>query len=128
MFFMHPYNIFISFFWLGSLWFLFIDALELSKWKANLRILEDQTKHGKVIEFVLLIENNKKIRIQFICSRIDVNIPFILYTFDLDIVQVTYDDERIIPVSQFFFLHFKICCMNHATWFNQINLFISKTI
>jgi hypothetical protein len=40
-----------------------------------------------------------RIRIQFIFARFDANIPFILYTFDMDIVQVAYDGIRIISVG-----------------------------
>jgi hypothetical protein len=76
-----------------------MDAIERFKRKAYSRILSEENKHGKVIEFILLIEDNRRIRIQFIFGRIDANIPFILYTFDLDIVQVAYDGDRIISVS-----------------------------
>ncbi len=71
---------------------MFNNAIERFKWKAYPRVLEEKNIHRKVIGFILWIENNRsKIRIQFIFGRIDANIPFILYTFDLDIVQVGYD-------------------------------------
>jgi len=89
----------IDLFWLGGSWILFINAVERFKRKVYSRILEEKNKHGKVIEFILLIEHNKKIRIQFIFGRADANISFILYTFDLDIVQVGYDGKAIISVS-----------------------------
>lgn len=53
---------------------------------------------GRVIEFILLFQNQTKIRIQFIFARRNANIPYILYTFDLDIVQVAYNGRQIISV------------------------------
>ncbi len=88
----------LDFFWIGGCRISFINAIERFKRKAFSQILEETNTHEKVFEFVLLIENGKKIRIQFIFARWDANIPFILYTFDLDIVQVAYDGERIISV------------------------------
>jgi hypothetical protein len=89
----------LDFFWVGGGWMLFIDAVRRFKRKASSRILEERNLHEKVIEFVVLVNKGKRIRIQFIFARFDANIPFILYTFDMDIVQVAYDGERIISVS-----------------------------
>jgi len=87
---------------LGGTRISFINTIERFKRKANNRILEEKNKNGKVVEFILLIENNKKIRIQFIFARADTNISFILYTFDIDAVQVAYNGQTIICVIFFF--------------------------
>jgi hypothetical protein len=90
----------LDFFWIGGCWISFMDAVERFKRKTFSQILEEKNMYAKVIEFTLLMENEKTIRIQFIFGRSDANIPFILYTFDLDIVQVAYDGERIISVRK----------------------------
>ncbi len=89
----------LDFFWVGGCWMLFIDAVRGFKRKASFRILEERNSHDKVIQFVVLVNNEMRIRIQFIFARFDANIPFILYTFDMDIVQVAYDGIRIISVG-----------------------------
>jgi len=92
----------LDFFWLGGNWICFINAVERFKRSAYRRIIKENRKR-KVIEFVLFIEHDRCIRIQFIFARVNANIPFILYTFDLDIVQVAYDGKRIICVSEISF-------------------------
>ena len=90
----------LDFFWVGgSCWILFMNSIQRFKRNASSRILREKYLNGTAAEFVLSVKNEKQIRIQFIFARSNANIPFILYTFDLDIVQVAYDGERIISVG-----------------------------
>ncbi|CAF1202547.1 unnamed protein product [Rotaria sordida] len=90
----------LDFFWLGGSWILFIKAIDRFKRKVQSRILEEKNIHGILIEFVLSMKENHKLRIQFIFGRENSNISFILHTFDLDNVQVGFDGSKVVSVCQ----------------------------
>ncbi|CAF1543347.1 unnamed protein product [Rotaria sordida] len=92
----------LDFFWLGGSWTSFIAAIDRFERKAKSRILETKNIYGILIEFTLLIDNDHTQHIQFIFGRETSNMSFILYTFDLDIVQVGFDGYKIISTIGFF--------------------------
>jgi hypothetical protein len=89
----------IDLFWLGGSQTLFMNAVNRFKRKAQSILLEEKNVHGYLFEFLLEVGKDQKVRIQFIYGRERSNIPFILYTFDLDIVQAAFDGTKVIAVS-----------------------------
>lgn len=88
----------LDFFWLGGSYICYRNAVDRFKRKAQRRILK-QKYFGRLTEFLLYIEEDRTIRIQFVFGRESSNIPFILYTFDIDIVQVGFNGKEILSVS-----------------------------
>ena len=88
----------LDFFWKGGSYDLFSKAVDRFKRKLKQRILQEKTCRQFFIEFILLIDNNRQLKIQFIFGREKTNISFILNSFDIDIVQIGFDGTNVISV------------------------------
>ncbi|CAF2347481.1 unnamed protein product [Rotaria sp. Silwood2] len=88
-------------FWLGGSWNSFLNEINNFKQRAHASILTEKNYYGKLIEFQLYIDQDHIIKIQFIFGREEMNLSFLLYTFDLDVVQVAFDGTKIISTLGF---------------------------
>jgi hypothetical protein len=94
----------LDLFWLGGSCIAFYRQIERFKRRAKSYIIKEQNMYGQVIDFILSFDKQHTIHVQFVFGRHDCNAAFVLYTFDIDIVQVGYDGIKIISVRAIYFI------------------------
>jgi len=91
----------LDFFWKGGSLTLFNEAIIEFKTKLKHPILNEQNINDFLTEFVIKIDEEHVLKIQFVFGRKKRStISFVLNTFDIDIVQVAFDGTNIISVEK----------------------------
>ncbi|CAF1362859.1 unnamed protein product [Adineta steineri] len=91
----------LDFFWLGGSLHLFENAIGRFKRMAYSKIVEERNVPGLLTEFLVDVKEKRKLRIQFIFKRKNINISSILYAFDIDIVQVAFNGFTVLTTHSF---------------------------